>query len=382
MNIENCLGSKTLIHSGHVIFDAWDLADYLNSGGQDITPFKRLDIRGETLFQFGGLVVSKGPEIWEPQTESEFLRIRGLCKCGDCLVIGEFSSRNDSLKKICKECAEKYRVCFHCGQVTKEFDGVKKPICRNCRGARYHCGICDDHHVGPCIKTLGSGFNERGRWPDIKPQGGKTKFPFYAGMELEINTSDSVKTLQMIRENYPDLFWGTRDGTVEGIELVSMPATLEYWQGVNFKFFSGCREGQAGIHVHVDRLPHEHFQLAAILEFFFNNKAFVYKIAERETHFAKINSLDIYKKQEDLTGFLGGDKYSALNFCHRKTLEYRIFNSTLNLDHIKKDVEFCFALWDWTRRGSFQTTEKDFTKFCHSEKETFPYLSKYIERTA
>jgi len=388
--IETSIGSKAIIakkgKEENSICDLFDLADYIRSEGlsfdlveicQGFFSFQSLEKvcffkkRKEVLFFKG--------RKWSLCSEAAFLKSENLFKCEIC---GEPKSGTpiflDYLRPACAECTRGLEKCQFCDVITDaNFD--RYGACPKCHIKIGHCETCEESHIMPCMRELGKTLNSRSGWPQIKKIG-TSKIPLYIGMELELNTSDSIETLKTIRKKYPDLFWGTFDSSVTGIELVSMPASLDYWKTVDLPFYSGCHEGGAGIHLHVCRLPHFDFQIRTILEFFFKNKNLVYAIAERKSdQYARIQGPENWENVEDLRLYNSGNKYSALNFQHKKTLEYRIFNSTLKMDHIKKDVEFVSALWEWTNKGSAVPEEEDFRNFTKSEKKTYPHLHEFLK---
>jgi len=323
------------------------------------------------------------------KSEHDFISM-GLVKCAKCSSFKKqdsfFLDTNDG-KIFCSACAKGFKACDICGKKhaalgRKSLEDKTVDVCSACVFDILACSACNKYHLHKCpnqdmSRMVGCNISE-----PIKPVGMITKdLPVYIGMELEISTHDVTGVIAGFRKHYPGLFWGVSDGSVDGVEIVSQPMSFSQWKKIKIDWPINGGNENCGIHLHICRSPHRHDQLLDILNLFWNNKNDIYKVAERDqNNYSQIRSLDTYKSCKNLTYFIGGDKYSALNFCNIKTLEYRIFKSFTDDHKIHKNIEFAFALYDWSNRGGNTANFSDFKNFIQKEKDKYNHLTAFLER--
>jgi hypothetical protein len=337
----------------------------------------------------GELIAFKGEEIGFFQNKKALAESLGMAECFFCKGYGD--KKNDlNGKPICKACNSKVKPCAKCESLSFDpgcYPGLAGYYCKKCEQHLFRCRDCGEFHdeKNQCerskrrlMEIQGHGFH-----PPIfyKSKLTGSKFPLYAGMEYEITTPCPQETLRFYREKYGDLFWGVSDSTCDGVELISQPMTLEDWKGLNFEVHPEARRDGSGIHIHLDREGHTSAQLRDLVSFFWKNPKFVKTVAERESDYAKIRDPKGYGKDPDMLSLIGGEKYSAINFCHQNTIEYRIFKTHNRVENILKNIEFCFSLFGWTKGGSTgKATLADYLAYVKSEKTTFNNLEAFLEK--
>jgi DNA primase catalytic subunit len=148
-----------------------------------------------------------------------------------------------------------------------------------------------------------------------------------------------------------------------GFEIVTAPATLEahreqwraFWRSNPTSHLTGYESGSCGMHVHISRPS---ALVTGKMIVFLNsteNADFVRVIAGRSNStWAKVCSS---KKVTDWNKSY--DRYEALNVMNSKTVELRIFRSTLKESSFWKNLEFTHALLHFARTASIDSLTVD-----------------------
>lgn len=192
---------------------------------------------------------------------------------------------------------------------------------------------------------------------------GKPKDRTWYGVELEVNVKtshdlgDSAETVNNLVNGFAIL---KHDGSVDhGFEIVTAPATLEehhkqwsrFWSSNPTRHLTGYESGQCGMHVHISRPS---ALVTGKMIVFLNtekNQDFLRTIAGRSnSSWAKVH---FSKKITDWDKSI--DRYEALNTRNEKTVELRIFRSTLKESSFWKNLEFTHALVHFARETSIHT---------------------------
>ncbi len=289
------------------------------------------------------------------QTEENIKVKCGLC---DNYYTGDELTLAPDNKMLCQDCiAEHFNTCHDCGelennQATYYMENLDIDVCSICFHNYSCCDNCDSYFPNDstcpnCPKSIEDDLEtiqEDSYCPQWVNFGADSVFPFHIGIEHELGTDSEIKCLSHFRKIDKGLFFGKFDGSVTGVEIVSMPATLEFWHNLQWEVPSYCRgEGAGGIHVHISRVYPESIT-RKVIEFFYENIPFIHYMGERTTSYAKIVSIDDYGIHS-FTKTLYGDKYYAVNVEHDDTIEIRIFNSTTKVEKVKKAIEFTALLF-------------------------------------
>ena len=179
-----------------------------------------------------------------------------------------------------------------------------------------------------------------------------------------------------------DPFWHTKgDGSLQfGYEIVSQPFSWGWWNahrdGRIANLLTMLREGgyvshdsgRAGLHVHMARKGFKTMQVKGTKGATFtgsmhlwrfsrmiygNPQAMIYfsRRHDKNPSYAKIEPKKWTNSgaRQVLTHETGVcDRYSALNYCNKDTVEVRMFRGTLNFKSFCASLELCHALWAYT----------------------------------
>lgn len=395
---KTALGDTVLLIGDYVVDGLESLLIYLLCGNEQISAsiLEKIKIKTQDpidrhlvfISEKGKILCVLGSDFRFFDNKQEMEKFFGFFNCQGC---AQFKKEKDpffdivSRQNYCVSCCSKFKKCDFCKLPSailsrENIDNKIQNICQLCRYDIVSCDRCPTYHLNHCPKTNFDQIQSCQISLPIVKTGKTDRIPIYIGMELEISTSDPADVIAGFRKKYPGLFWGVRDGSVSGVEMVSQPMSLDYWKTVSIDWRINGGNDHCGIHLHVCRMPHRHAQLFSILKFMDNNREFIYSVAERRSQeYAKIVELSNYMHEENLTNRRDGNKYVALNFSNIKTLEYRIFKSTTDDMRIHKNIEFVSALWDWTNRGGVSETKKEFSAFVKSERDYYPNLNKFLE---
>lgn len=220
------------------------------------------------------------------------------------------------------------------------------------------------------------------------------KLPAYKtflGVELELETL-TKKAEEILTKTLGEHCIFKRDGSVDkGVEICSAPATLDVHKKEFKAFFLDTNHGlevkpNCGLHIHVDRSKIGQTHLAKILMFMNNpkNNTKIEKLSGR-----KANE---YCKREDyswssLVNNSRNNKYSRVNHSPEKTIEFRLFASTLDYTIFSRSLEFVQAVIDYTSSGEHSCsikesiTWKPFVSYIQQKHQFYPVLHKYLKET-
>lgn len=181
------------------------------------------------------------------------------------------------------------------------------------------------------------------------------------------------------------------DSTVEGVEIVSAPASLRLHRNRWKSFFTNLpKEFEAndncGMHVHLSRDPLTIDQRWAINEFINHddNEKWMVGIAGRDF----VNSDYCEKKQksrEDIRRAYD-NHHDAVSICEKKpTMEVRIFASTRKYEDFMARLEFVTALVHFVQEGKWTDTSlrpPELRKFIKAHELTYPHLVTHFDTTS
>lgn len=227
------------------------------------------------------------------------------------------------------------------------------------------------------------------------------KNPMFMGIELEVENeleeTTCKKMSKLVHDQIGDIVYMKTDGSLSnGFEIVSHPMTMEYINTNRERFkktleqlssngFRSYSSNTCGMHIHMSKESFTTWQLYRFMEFFQKNKEFIVKLSQRDINklnkwaaLSDDNTQDIVfkakcaKKNQDRFS-----RYSAINISNRNTVEVRIFRGTLSPGSFFKNIEFCSALYEFTR-DTTSTDLPSFKKFIENRQE-FKNLAKFIK---
>ena len=304
---------------------------------------------------------------------------RRVCSsCGQTLEEHEGTAVGGDL--LCDDCCDDQCVrCDHCSEYVYRVDTISDghiTLCTECRDNHYNCCTeCDriihnedthwDRNDDPyCDRCYcEEEIEEYNYKPDPVFYGTDTR---YLGVELEADCGgrddDNALAIKNIANCHGEHIYIKSDGSLDnGFEIVTHPMTLDYhmdkmqWHDV---LASAIRMGYkshqtstCGLHIHVNRSSlgssekEQEDTISKILFFVEKHWNEVFAFSRRREYdinrwaarygFEKTGK-EILDKAK--TGSLG--RYSAVNLCNYKTIEFRIFRGTLKYNTLIAALQF------------------------------------------
>jgi hypothetical protein len=206
------------------------------------------------------------------------------------------------------------------------------------------------------------------------------------GVELEVYSTERGEAVRAVRYAFPDWYL-EHDGSLDdsyGFEIITQPLGVNEWAAAAPRVISLLQDNETlaysqpdpalsyGIHVNVSRSRLSPLQEARMLMFMraHENASFIAAIAQRaalygsdaipfgslhlsEQTIQHIGGLASQREHDQhgrikyVTKPMGNGKYSAIHM-HDSIAEFRLFQSTLHLPSFMKNLEFVWALIEWT----------------------------------
>jgi hypothetical protein len=283
-------------------------------------------------------------------------------ECPDYRAIGEPCS-------VCRYDSAGYvERCDDCG-------GDRRYHCRSC-GDCYCDGACPDCDNCPCTCEDDSppdGLHSYNYRPD--PQFHGDRAPFY-GVEIEVTTDERLAAVEIVESYAGSLIYCKEDGSVDGVELVTHPMSFDWaMERFPWRMLSALKsEADAtiipqenGIHIHVGRdgfdCPSHIYRW---LKLWYRNPQDIQRIARRRSSGWAAFSPEHRKgqKQHVMRGKPGysqyedptmHERYSAINTQNSKTLEVRVFASTLRPVRLKAAIQLVAGTVEYARQLNSET---------------------------
>lgn len=330
--------------------------------------------------------------------------------CDDCgAVVRDEDSREDMRHRrrgstLCESCWDEHHVsCNGCGRNVVRDDASTGPdgeeYCGGCWSDQFfYCEGCDtdrcsDDYAGDglcvdCAEDESGVLDYDVDVLDYVKFFGKPADGLFFGVELEVEASGDVgdKVDRCLSAIGRDFAIAKRDGSLNhGFEIVTAPATLDIQRDRWRRFFDANVRGirswdtsTCGMHVHVSRDALSPFTLGKVLVFINDpdNYEFVTKIAGRES-----SRWAAFEPGRKLADAVKGStsRYRAVNLENSNTIEFRIFQGTLNRDSFIKNLEFVAALVKFARFwGPGEMNAAEFIAYVEAAPKLYPHLTKWL----
>lgn len=252
---------------------------------------------------------------------------------------------------------------------------------------------------------------------DLRPAYGKGTLKFGVELEVEVKrtfstgildwwdgrdydkAADTIHTL--LNPPGQEFVITKEDGSLDnGFEIVSAPATwsecVKRWEPLfEPKRLPVTVKKSCGMHVHFSREAIQPKVLEHIVEFITlpKNRKFVVKIAGRNSpeyaRLAKkdpscvhdVNEWDDYwgRPRRSKKGEIEFARYEAVNLTNPKTIEFRLFASTLDRDKFYSRLEFVKATIDFAKRSGEWVPLVDAFIPMVKNSDDYPHLLQFIE---
>lgn len=336
-------------------------------------------------------------------TSSVYSRNGEVCWCQNCL---------DEYSFYCERCNENYCSSYYdsrnvnrstmCEGCCEDADVFECTICNCYRTGEQLANEDDDSEEWYCTRCVDSGnmyihsYSYKPTPKFLKTENDKNNDMFF-GIELEVEKADSdVSHPDMAKQIHNEnLYYLKRDGSLDnGFEIVTHPMTFNYIQANRETVFlpllnklvdnqyRSYDANSCGIHIHMSKQAFGTWQLYRFMKFFIDNRDFVTAISQRKPEklerWAAIDNDNedaiIYKAKKK---YGNSKRYVAVNLQNQSTVEIRIFRGTLNYFSFMKNVEFCYALFNFTR-DSKDTSVNSFKEYIATSNE-YTMLKKFIK---
>lgn len=320
----------------------------------------------------------------------------------------------------CRKCAIKMKPCCGCGEYGTR---MEKMFCRVNSKDKHPSQV---EMCGTCMQDSQPKVQDYNFVPEMRFHSHKsathigadetTKLvsdPFF-GVELEMDCGGKGKAYaKWAASNLAEQFYFKRDGSLSqlGVEAVSFPATLEShinkmkWndllnKGRECGYVSWNAQNSCGLHVHISRWSLDPTQkssnrpngndvkaLMAMSEFYGQNLGQIASMSGRENE--QYSSLRAFadgiipsETPVNPDGRHGGaNRYWAVNFSNKYTVELRHFRGSMRLNTILMSITYAHALSAFcVEVSSDRYTKKDLSwdKFCAFIEEKARTYSPYL----
>ena len=289
--------------------------------------------------------------------------------CSDYISNNETINTNDSV--LCDDCyCEHYFTCNCCGEVYNNDYYAEDGYCQNCYIEEEENGLYN-YSYKPDTKFYGDG-------------------DLFFGIELEIESEgnsiyDAVQSL-------PNFVYAKADSSMnDGMEVVSHPTSWQWLQENKDKWdkildlrdsgFLSYKTDTCGMHVHMSKKAFSTLHLYKFLKMFFENQSFITTISRRKSsnlaQWASLQSDEsiVYKARKKGCE----NRFTAVNLQNSDSVEVRIFRGTLSPVEFWRNIEFCKAVYEFTKDASIKDiTTDEFCKYAVEHKKEYPNLEQFL----
>lgn len=333
--------------------------------------------------------------------------------CGEVHRLEEMIYIQNIGTYLCEDCADKHGYkCMDCGNWYSVGNGVIDIngdfVCESCLSNWVICKCCGQ--LIPLEEALdfGDGFSYcQHCYDELDLQGIYAYHDFVdfkpmmtdnevdnidtnelelIGLEIEVDTTGNKTTQEDVDNVLNSLDNNAvlmRDSSlVNGFEIVTNPMTKEYVYN-NFKcsitntmnYLKSTNKykcyNKGGIHIHVSKNMIS-FETSAILHGLLNKQYQYFWLIITQRHETQLNKWAKLYPCDD-------ERYQALNHDYRTgTYEFRIFNSSLRIDRIYKNIDVVYSLIDFAKSKNASTNIEDYIAYIMNNRYKYTYLFNFM----
>lgn len=308
------------------------------------------------------------------QEDEIFLEYYEYPICGECLDNNYYECSDCGNYHMIDETHELSNGAIICGNC---YDFGNYGTCRECGGlfhgddVRYNDSD-DEYYCCDCYSNLFDdriySYHDFNEWKTYKTEEEKEPL-FYIGHELEIEPGnydyEQKKAVSSVYNNLKAICMN--DGSLDtgGFEIISHPQTIEYFKK-NYNNYKKCFEelknagyishdaSNCGLHFHVTRQTTNNEEIInrlwVIMENFKipftqiarrSNNSYAKFLSDKMTNNNKVKKMYFIKKYDKNI-----DRYLAINNRNNKTIEFRLFKGTLNVDTFFATIELVYNIYN------------------------------------
>lgn len=324
------------------------------------------------------------------------------CQCQEVSRVNDSTHTTSDGRLVCDKCFTRdHKVCTSCGRYFMTSDG----ICDSVTGA-YYCKRCADYNVSSCD-------SEETPFRPCPKYFGQDPNNLFFGVEIEMenkgNESNDRVWHMVQRADSEGFFYCKNDGSLSyGFEAITHPFSFS-WMKENMNkwdiiwalkedptHFRAMETQTCGLHVHMTAAAFTNKHLYKFIKFFYSDYMynFIVTLSQRDSgaleQWANLDGtrfdnhteckrlVDSFKDKNSV-----GRRYSAVNLTNRHTVEIRIFRGSLNQNTFFKNVEFCHAVYEFTKQASSSSilspsVRKGFMTFVLEHSQQYPHLAAFV----
>lgn len=341
---------------------------------------------------------------------AENVTSESLCVCDECVstlpscqgcgcIVSGVDPRLANTPWLCPECADLV-TCQECGRRMRNIDNE---VCERC--AR-------NNGDGDGDELPGHGFAPRQQMFLVAK--GEKRHPdtLFFGIEIEVENvlgrEQNTVAARRVRDKSNGALYFKHDGSLShGFEIVSHPFT---WAWLNSKEgrrvlqgiwslkdhgFRAYDTSTAGMHVHMSKEAFTRVQLYRFLQLHYAHPELVELVSRRQSsdslqqwaspHWGRgggYGSRDQYDTVAKVARDKGrgGARYHAVNLTNGRTVEVRIFRSTLRYSGFRQRIEWCKAAFDFSAQCSIQEAQDGvaFLDWLAKHRSEYRVLAKFL----
>jgi hypothetical protein len=336
--------------------------------------------------------------------------------CGDVIVSDDLYEGSTS---VCYHCAQNTEVCYECGYryQTDEMNLIgDRNVCERCTARRYWwCERCDEYHHEDdvCENEYDEEEDEESSrlvhdhsykptltYYNTPEERVRVKPKLYLGVELEVEPGEvgsNGDLSEVLNDSLgQDFVFCKHDGSLNtgGVELVTHPATLEYhrtlapWGRIlsdavdcNYRSF---KQANCGLHIHMSKkflTDTEQIKLALLV--YGAESEYQILAQRRSNNYSKFKKVKASKHlvQDEVEA---RDRYSALNYLNRYTIEFRMFKGTLCWDTILASMELvqvsCMVVKQHNTNEIVKSPWKLVREYVNTHRKEYAALANHMMR--
>lgn len=240
---------------------------------------------------------------------------------------------------------------------------------------------------------------------------GRAKDKLYFGLEIEMERTNKWAGMlftsrdDIHKTKVPNFIYLDTDGTLHnsGVEAKTVPCSWNFLmkhrtQAIMKKWLSQCQTqhfsttNATGLHIHLSKNAFTgNNHIYRFCRFIYANRAFSLRIGRRKTTRGNERTPSSYCQydsrfdcQQALSDAVesGSSSHShAINFYRSETVEVRIFKGIISYSHIYSSIEFCGALYYFTKQYTLSddyNSVENFTKYVLDNQAKFPNLTRSL----
>lgn len=213
------------------------------------------------------------------------------------------------------------------------------------------------------------------------------------GVELELWAVDRISTARAILKAVePVEYIIKHDGSIKsdsglagvGLEIVSSPMSLryqkEFWPKVlrAARLAGGKVNSSCGVHVHHEKLGIEKSAIYRLMRFLEAKESYpwLWLFAKRYSDYGPYSRSWAPRVRDILNS--NGTHMDPINLSRKRTIEIRIFRSTLNEEEVISNCEFTIGMIDIAKAGT--VSGKKVVDYILSNKNRFPEAYSYLRK--